>query len=95
MVDAPLAIVLEMVAVLLESILDSFFRIMALYGSLLESLGIVAEIGGPLGFFLSIGLLALVGFFVARMLFGEAKQFILLFAVGAVLAYLLILGAVV
>ncbi|MBI4181752.1 MAG: hypothetical protein HY520_02185 [Candidatus Aenigmarchaeota archaeon] len=95
MADAPLAIVLEMVAVLLESILDSFFRIMALYGSLLESLGLAAEVGGPLGLAVSVAVLGLVGFFVARMAFGEAKKFLLLFVAGAILAYLLILGAVV
>ena len=93
MPSSPVSIILEMVTLLIRDILNTFQGIFRLFGSLLESLGIVTAEGGTIGFLASLLILGVVGFFLARFLFGGAFRLILLFVVGIVLAYILILAS--
>lgn len=93
MVDSPLGIILQMITLLIDSIINTFKGIIALFGSLLESLGIVSEVGGPLGFGLSLIIIAAVGFFITKVFLGGGKKLIVLILVGLVLAYILLLSA--
>ncbi len=92
--DSPLGIILEMLSTLFSSTVSAMGKIFSLFGDLLASLGIVSEVGGPLGFGLSVVIIGAVGFFVAKFLFGGAVKLIILFLVVAVVAYVIILGSV-
>ena len=95
MTHSPIHIIFEMVAFLIQTIIATFQGIFQLFGSLLESLGIVASIGGPLGFSLSIFILFVVGYLVGRFLFGGAQKLLFLFIAMIFLIYIMLLGAIV
>jgi len=95
MPESPLGIVLQMVAVLVDSIVDTFEKIILLFTKLLVTLGFVSEIGGPIAFVISVVILGLVGFFLARLFFGEGKKLLILIPLGMILLYLLLLGSLV
>lgn len=94
MADAPLQIILEMVNTIIASTIMTFERIFALFGSLMESLGVVSSVGGPAGFAVSVLVIGIVGFFLLKFVFGVGKKLILLVIVGIVLMYVILLGAV-
>lgn len=95
MPESPVSIILQMVNFLIETTIRTFQGIFGLFGSLLESLGVVSEVGGPLGFGVSVVVIGVVGFFIAKILFGAGKKLILLVLIGIILVYILILGSIV
>jgi len=95
MPESPVSIILQMVNFLIETTIRTFQGIFSLFGNLLESLGVVSEVGGPLGFGVSVVVIGVVGFFIAKILFGAGKKLILLVLIGIILVYILILGSIV
>jgi len=93
MADSQLGIVMEIVNVLIDSTVGGFFRIMGLFGELLGSVGIATEVGGPLGFAVSVILIAVVAFFLVRVFLGSGKRMAILVLVGIILSYVILLGA--
>lgn len=93
MPDGPLEIILEMVGVLVESTVNSLIRIINLFGQLLESVGLVAEVGGPLGLLLAVVIVGAVGFFIAKIFLGGGKRLLILLPIGVVVAFLILLGS--
>ena len=95
MADSPLLIVLEMIGLLIDNTMSTFTGIIGLFNELLGSLGIVTETGGLIGFGLSIILVGLVGFFIAKLIFGGAMKLVALIAAGLVIAYIILLSALI
>jgi len=95
MAESPVAVILEMISFLVQNTAKTMGGIIGLFGDLLGSLGVVSEVGGPLGFGLSVAILAVVGLFIAKILFGGGKKLIILIPVGIILVYLLVLGSLV
>lgn len=94
MADAPLAIVLEMVTTLIEDLFTTLGKIIGLFQNLLASVGIVSSVGGPVGFVIAVAVVAVVGYFIGKMVLGAGARLLILVPIGMVLAFLLVLGAV-
>ena len=95
MAESAVSIILQMIFFLIRSTLDTFLGVASLFGKLPASLGPLSQALGPAGFGLSILIIGLVGFFIAKFLFRDAKRLIILVVASFVLAYLLILGAII
>lgn len=93
--DSPLSIIANMVAMLVNNTIDTLMAIINMFGDLLASLGFVSEVGGPLGFVVSIIIIAVVGYFVARIVIGSGKKLIIMLIIAIVLIYVLVLSALI
>ncbi len=90
MAEGPLFIILEMIQLLLENVLGTMLSLFGLLGELLGSLLVVIGVGGTLGLFLAVAILAVVGFFMAKFFFGSMKTVALLVMAGfLIIAFLL------
>jgi hypothetical protein len=93
MPESPLSVIFQMVRLLIENTVSTFQGIFGLFGRLLESLGFISSAWGPAGFLVSVAVVGVVGFFIAKLLLGAGKKLIFLFIVGIILAYMLVLSA--
>ena len=94
MADSPFEIVFQMIQVLVTNTVSTLIRIVELFGSLVSSLGVASETGGPIVFIGSIALVSVVGFFIAKIVFGGGKRLLILIPLGIILFYLIILGII-
>ena len=90
-----ISILQDMVSLLITNTAGTFQDIFSLFGELLLSAGVAAEVGGPLGFGLSLAIVILVGYFLARFFLNGGKMLIFLFLAGLGLLYIAILGSLV
>lgn len=95
MPEAPLTIVFEMVATIISNTIGTLGKISGLFGKLLESLGVVSTYGGTIGLVVSVLVLAIVGYFLAKFFLGSGKTIIILTIVGLVLFFLAVMGIMV
>ena len=90
MAEGPLFIILEMIQLLLDNVLNTMLSLFGLLAELLGSLLVVIGVGGALGMFLAVIILAVVGFFMAKFFFGSMKTVVLLVVAGfLIIAFLL------
>ncbi len=90
--DAPLAIILEMVKVVLSNTLGTLFSLFQLFGNLSQSLAFIGGMG-PLGLAVAALVLGLVLFFLGKFLLRSWKLIAILFAIGLVMIWMLTAGA--
>lgn len=90
--DAPLAIILEMVRTVLVNTINTLGSLFGLFGSLLGSLVGIGGTGG-VGFVVAILVLALVLFFLGKFILGSWKTIAILFIVGLIIIWLLVAGS--
>jgi len=95
MAESAVGAILELVVFLIETTVSTFQGIIERFGALVESLGVVSSVGGPVAFVVSLVIVGIVGFFLAKILFGAGIKLILLIVVALVLVYVLVLGAVI
>jgi hypothetical protein len=95
MAESLLTIIIQMISLLFTNTASTFVGIIRLFGQLLESAGLTSEVGGFLGFAVSVLVVGVVGYFIAKILFRSGKLMIILFIIGLVLVYLLLLGLLV
>ena len=95
MAESPVSIILQMILLLIKSTLDTLLGIVSLFGKLPASLGPISQALGPAGLGISVLIIGLVGFFTAKFFFRDAKKLIALIVIAFILAYLLILGAII
>jgi hypothetical protein len=91
MADAPLTIILEMISLLIQHTINTFKGIFSLLLELFGSLSAVST-AGTLGLLVAYGVLALVGFFLAKFFFGSVKKVLVLLSVGFLVLMLIIFG---
>ena len=89
---SPLEIVLEMIMAIVQETITLLVRLFTLYGQLFQSVGVASNVGGPVGFLASMGLLAGVGYFVGKMILGGGKKLITLVVLGMIITFLIIAG---
>lgn len=90
--EAPLAVILEMVKVVLSNTLGTLSSLFQLFGSLSRSLSAIGGMG-PLGFAVAALVLGLVLFFLFKFFLRSWKLIILLFVAGLVVIWMLMAGA--
>jgi hypothetical protein len=96
MAEGPVFVILDMIALVIRNTLNTIFSLFGLSGDLLSSLSLVSAAGGGLGLIIVLVILAAVGFFIVKFLFGSMKTVSLLILAGlAILAFLFIGSAVV
>lgn len=93
MAESPLTVLAEMIRFLIDGVIFNFKGILDLYGRLLASVGISAEVGGPVGLGLSVLLVGLIGYLVAKFLLGEGKIIAILLVIGFVLGFIALMSA--
>ncbi len=90
--DAPLAIILEMVKVILSNTISTLVSLFQLFGNLSQTLAFIGSMG-PLGFALAALVLGLVLLFLGKFLLRSWKLLAILFIIGLVLIWMLTVGA--
>jgi hypothetical protein len=90
--DAPLAIILEMVRVVLSNTLGTLTSLFQLFVQLSGSLGLIAGLG-PAGLALAAIVLGGVLFFLGKFFLKSWKIIVILFIAGMFLIWMLTLGA--
>lgn len=90
-----LSVILEMLNLVISNTLETFVGIIGLFGKLLASLGLVAEVGGPLGFGVSLIIIAAISYFIAKIFFGGSKRLLLLIPIAIILSYIILLGTII
>lgn len=90
--DAPFAIILEMVRVVLSNTLGTLASLFQLFVQLSNSLGFIAGLG-PAGLALAAVVLGGVLFFFGKFFLKSWKIIIILFIVGMLLIWMLTLAA--
>ncbi len=91
MAEGPIFVMLDMISLILENTIGTILSLMGLGGNLIESLSGVLGVGGGLGLIIVIVILAAVGFFVVKFIFGSMKTIAMLMLGGlAILAFLFI-----
>jgi hypothetical protein len=88
MVEAPLSVIFEMVATILQNTVSTLMSLLGSMGNLFESLGFVSGMGG-LGFVLAIVVFVVVLFFLGKFFLKSGKMIIMLFVIGLVLLLVL------
>jgi hypothetical protein len=84
MVDAPLAVIFEIIVAVIQGAVSTLFSIFRLMADLFQSLSFVGSTGG-LGFFLAVIVMAVVLFFVGKFILKSGKMIIILFIIGILL----------
>ena len=92
MAEAPLSIILNMLAMLIESGIETVEKLFALFGKLLESLFLVSVFGGAFGIISASIILGLVLFFSLKFFFGSAKSVTKLIIVGILVVLVILVG---
>jgi hypothetical protein len=90
--DAPLAIILEMVKTVLSNTMGTLVSLFQLFGGLAQSLAFIGGMG-PLGFAMAALVLGAVLFFLGRFFLRSWKLMALLFMAGLVMIWMLMIGA--
>ncbi|NIO22664.1 MAG: hypothetical protein JSW41_02200 [Candidatus Aenigmatarchaeota archaeon] len=88
MVEAPLTVIFEMVATILQNTVSTLMSLLGSMGNLFESLGFVSGMGG-LGFVLAIVVFVVVLFFLGKFFLRSGKMIIILFVIGLLLLLVL------
>jgi ABC-type glycerol-3-phosphate transport system permease component len=83
--------ILEMIHTVITNTMGLLQQLFQLFYKLLVSLGFVSVVGGTAGVLLSVIILALVGYFLAKFVIGTGKGILLLFLVGLALAVVVML----
>jgi hypothetical protein len=86
--DAPLAIIFEMIKTVLTNIIGTTGSLLNLFGDLSLSLGAIAGMGTT-GFLVAVLVLGIVLFFLGKFLLKSWKTIILLFIALAILMWFL------
>ena len=90
--DAPLAILFEMIRLVFSNTVGTLLNLVSLFGNLLGSLGAISAFGA-LGFLVAALVFGLVIFFLGRFFLGSWKLLAVLFIAGMVILWMLAMGA--
>jgi hypothetical protein len=89
--DAPLAIILEMIKVIFNNTIGTLLNLGGLFGSLSQSLGAVGSVN-PAGFIFAVVILGLVILFLGKFFLRSWKLLAIMFIIGFVVILMLAIG---
>lgn len=92
MASSPISIILDMVVLLLENTITTFYSILTMFGDLLGSLFNISGSGGSIGIFLALIIFGVVGYFVTRYFFSSAKTVFFLLLIGIFILFFVFFG---
>lgn len=93
MAEAPLVIIMEMIATLIKSVITTLLDIFEIFWRLVGSLLLVSSIGGASTLLLAAVVFGLVLFFLSKFLFGSVKSIIILVMAGIFILLLILIGS--
>lgn len=91
---SPLGIIIEMIFTVIGNAIATIVELFRLFLNLIGSLGFVSRIGGFPLFLVSVVIISLVVYFLGKFFFKMGKQIIILFIVGFILVWIIILSVV-
>jgi len=92
--ESPIGIIVGMILTVIGNGINTLKELFGLFLDLLDSLGFVSRIGGFPLFLASVIIISLVIYFMGKFFFNVGKQIIILFVVGVVLVWIIILSVV-
>ncbi|NIO20416.1 MAG: hypothetical protein GTN76_06655 [Candidatus Aenigmarchaeota archaeon] len=92
--ESPIGIIVNMIVTIITNGINTLAEVFGLFLNLLESLGFVTKIGGFPLFIASVVIICLVIYFLGKFFFNVGKQIILLFVIGVILVWIIILSVV-
>ena len=90
--DSPLGIILEMILTVISNTINTLVMVFNLFINLIESLGFVTKIGGLPLFIASIIIISFMIYLLGKFFFSAGKQIIILFIVGVIIVWIVILS---
>ena len=90
--DAPLAIILEMIRIVFLNTLGTLGSLLGLFGSLMQSLMAISS-AGAVGFSVAVLVFGAVLFFLGRFFLSSWKLLALIFVAGLLIIWILMAGA--
>lgn len=92
--ESPISIIIGMIVTVIVNGINTLRELFSLFLNLVASLGFVSRVGGFPLFIASVIIISLVIYFLGKFLFKMGKQIIVLFVVGVVLVWIIILSVV-
>ena len=92
--ESPLGIILSMIVTVVANGINTLIELLRLFFELVQSLGFVTRIGGFPLFIASVVIISIVVYFLGKFFFNAGKQIIILFAVGIIILWIVILSLV-
>jgi hypothetical protein len=90
--DAPVAIILEMLKTVLSNTIGTLVSLFQLFGNLSQSLAFIGSTG-PLGFAVAVLVLGIVLFFLGKFFLKSWKLLAIIFIISIILIWMLTTGA--
>jgi hypothetical protein len=92
--ESPISIIMGMILTVIVNAIGTLRELFVMFLNLVDSLGFVSRAGGFPLFIASVVIISLVIYFLGKFFFKVGKQIIILFVVGIVLVWIIILSVV-